>query len=392
MIEQFAHINHINDLQEHIKDCAYIGSFTHKNNATVICYVYNDENSFANIWERECRGITFREDGTVAIRTLHKFHNLNERESYRYENLDFSRVVSIDNKLDGSMIATGTLDYKTVVAKSKKSFDSDVAIKAQEFIDGNSEYTRFCMDMALKNLTPTFEYTSSVNRIVVRYEKEELTLLQIRDNVTGEYLDIHELSNGYDITCVNNAFDKNTSIKDVIRSLENASDIEGVIVNFDSGDKVKIKTPWYLNLHHSVTFVRYRDIARLVCEQTIDDFRALVVTGNYDVIDMDIINEIEHEIIDWIETTKENAKRFASEMISLYTFDNGEIDYKSISKKVSQEHDPMMFKFILGEVRGNNIKYMEFYKQHILKSRWGLDQIASSLISDRSLITDSDDN
>jgi hypothetical protein len=36
----------------------------------------------------------------------------------------------------------------------------------------------------------TFEYVSPMNRIVLRHLQEELILLRMRDNKTGEYLDL----------------------------------------------------------------------------------------------------------------------------------------------------------------------------------------------------------
>jgi hypothetical protein len=38
----------------------------------------------------------------------------------------------------------------------------------------------------------TFEYVSPMNRIVLRYLQEELILLRMRDNKTGEYLDLND--------------------------------------------------------------------------------------------------------------------------------------------------------------------------------------------------------
>jgi hypothetical protein len=37
-----------------------------------------------------------------------------------------------------------------------------------------------------------FEYVSPMNRIVLRYLQEELILLRMRDNKTGEYLDLND--------------------------------------------------------------------------------------------------------------------------------------------------------------------------------------------------------
>ena len=379
----FPVIHNIDEFAEHIKDCSYIGSFVHSNDATVFCYVFNSKDSFRTNWERECRGITFRKDGSVAIRPLHKFFNLNEKEEYFIKNIDLNEIESFNNKMDGSMISTGTLDFKTVVAKSKKSFTSEVAVKAQKYIDSHEEYYRFCLDMALKNITPTFEYTSNSNRIVLSYEEESLTLLHLRDNITGKYLDINSNSDGFNIKIVSNLYSIDTKLVDVVKDLDKKEGIEGVVVNLKSGDKFKIKSPWYLNLHHSVTFVRYRDVARLVCEQSIDDFKSLIITGCYDVIDMNIIDSIENEIITWLSDTQYKTNLIVEEINSLFTNEDDTLDYPNIYKYVSTKYQEPTISFVINTIRGRNIDYLYYYKSNILKKRWNLDQIASSLISDR---------
>ncbi len=407
MAYQFPVINHIDDLLFHIKDCDYLVASKKENGTTGVCYTYSDKDSFANEWERECRGITFDYEGHVISRTLHKFFNLNERVAYQVGNLDFTKVVAVLEKLDGSMISSCLVDNKIAV-KSKNSFTSDVALKAHDFIyhADNTEYLRFAHDLAKKGMTPTFEYTSPHNRIVVGYDEEALTLLQVRDNVTGKYFNIHDVAVGYDIKLVANAYDKNISIDDLIEKIQNMTNAEGVIVMFEDGDMVKIKCPWYIGLHHSVTFLRDRDIAKLVLKESLDDFRGLVDLGDYDGIDMDKVDAIEHEILTVVRGIKKTVEDNVAAIRDLYEEDNGLVNYKLAAKHLTDNlkgKDKILFTFIMNGIRFEDNKrlgvvakvrakkatnevmsvkqkaitdpYMKYYNEYILKDRWGLDQI-----------------
>lgn len=377
MSYRFPKIETLDDLLFHIKDCNYLVASKKENGTTTVCYIYSDKDSFANEWERECRGITFDRDGKIISRTMHKFFNLNEKPDYQVENIDFTKVKAIFPKLDGSMISTYVLD-DVVVAKSKNSFLSDVAVKAQTFIDKNVEYLRFCKDMFESGKTPSFEYTAPTNRIVVDYKEEGLTLIQVRDNVSGEYYDIHDISKDYDIAVLDYAYDKTKDISELVHEMESMTGIEGFIVLFEDGDMVKIKTPWYIGLHHSVTFVRYRDIAKLVCTQKLDDFRALVVTGKYDGIDLNEVDKVEKVIFDKIERMESVVNAKFLEMKDLYETD-GVIDFKSVSIALKQDSDvskeSFLFNFVFNKLRGKENDYMEYYQRNLLKKEWNLDQI-----------------
>lgn len=374
---KFPVIRHIDDLLEHVAHLTYLAENEKPNGTRVISYIHTDADSFANEWERECRGITFSKEGHILSRTLHKFFNLGEREAYQINNLDFKKVKAIFPKLDGSMISTYKLEG-VVVPKSKNSEESDVALAARAYIQARSEYIRFCSDMADRGLTPTFEYTSPENRIVLKYDQEDLTLLQIRENVSGKYLDIHELSKGYDITVLDKAYEEATSFEDLCEMLLGMKDIEGVIVMFEDGDMVKIKTEWYVKLHHSVTFKRYRDIARLVLNESLDDFRGLLAIQQYDAIDFDVLDDIERTIHKEISEMRSEIEEKAVEVKEMFTVD-GEMDYKSASaylKKIKAE--PHVFAFVLQTIRGKRIDYLDHYRKRILRDRWSLETIPVS--------------
>ena len=75
---KFPVIRHIDDLLEHVAHLTYLAENEKPNGTRVVSYIHTDADSFANEWERECRGITFSKEGHILSRTLHKFFNLGE--------------------------------------------------------------------------------------------------------------------------------------------------------------------------------------------------------------------------------------------------------------------------------------------------------------------------
>src|SRR5574339_540053 len=115
-------------------------------NCHAFCYMISSENTFDSNWLRECRGIVFYDNphrsSFVISRPLHKFFNVGEREETRVENLDWSKVTRVMDKMDGSTIHTVSLEFD-VKLKSKKTFTSDVAKAAQAYADSKQNITHF---------------------------------------------------------------------------------------------------------------------------------------------------------------------------------------------------------------------------------------------------------
>ena len=153
-----------------------------------------DEYDLDGAIRRECRGIKFYPDGRIMARPFHKFFNSGEREETQPQNVDFSIAHHILTKMDGSMIHPIVMKDGSIRFATKMGI-TDVSLQAEVFINQHSKYEQFakhCMiDM---KWTPIFEWTSPDNRIVLHYENPSLTLLAIRETVSGEYINLHVLS------------------------------------------------------------------------------------------------------------------------------------------------------------------------------------------------------
>jgi RNA ligase len=176
-------IKHIDDVRPHIegrKDFI-IGE---KDGYTVIDYVMCMPDSFENPIRLECRGLKFGEDGRLIARPLHKFFNINERETTQESVIDFSRPHIITEKLDGSMIHPCIV--KDEVVFMTRMGRTDVAKAAEKIF--LSPLLKQKLSFIAEIYTPIFEYTGPQNRIILRYEEPQMTLLAVREIESGVYL------------------------------------------------------------------------------------------------------------------------------------------------------------------------------------------------------------
>jgi RNA ligase len=361
----FPKIENLNDILPYVKDQDYIGVNKQSNGATVICYNISNGESFNNSFEKEARGITFDVDGKIISRPLHKFFNLAEREEVQPHNLDWNKMVAAFDKMDGSMITTGLINGE-FFAKSKKSFQSDVAVSATAFVQKNQKYYDFTRYCALANMTPIFEFTSPNHRIVLRYSQDNMTLLHVRDNFTGVYLmpeELAQLASKYDIPVNSPVHGRELDLPELLKSLNTVEGIEGYVIQFENGEMVKVKTKWYVNLHHAVTFVRERDIARMVVEEQIDDYIAFVALNAPDA-DLTHIRYIN----DTIKAEVEGIEREVTALAKHYAG----VDFKTVALDLK---DHPHFKFVMNLVRGKTNNYLDYYERNRLREVWSLEQI-----------------
>lgn len=210
------------------------------------------EDYYRAIVRRECRGIAFYEDGSVASRPFHKFFNVGERDETLAENLPFDQEHYIMDKMDGSMLrplATGA-----GIRWGTKMGVTTTSMWAEEFLAGKANYQEFALDCIASGYTPIFEYVSKRNRIVVDYAEESVVLLAMRNNTTGVYVSYSDLemrSIFYDIPLVK--MYSSGTMHDVHEFLSDTRESntldEGVVVAWRDGMRVKIKTDEYSRLH-----------------------------------------------------------------------------------------------------------------------------------------------
>lgn len=356
---------------------------------TSVCYMISAEGTFDNEWLRECRGIVFdKQIGTVVGRPLHKFFNLNEREESRADRIRWFDVVRVMDKRDGSMIHTVALDSGEMKLKSKKSFESDVAIAAQRLYDSKQNYVDFGRFLNGENLTAIFEYTAPDARIVLFYPEPELKLLHVRNNGTGRYMTPDELKwchQSFGIPLVDEVdefFELVPSppgmetqggppciwefnVNKMLEVAKTREGVEGWIVQFSDGNMVKVKTEWYLKRHRAMTFLRERDIAQLVLDEGLDDLKSLLVGEGVDIshilkIEADVVGQLGH-VRHWVE-----------EVIAK----DGKMPRKDFALQYQATHrEHGWFGLLMTRFLGKEPDYKDWYAKHALKEKWSLRQL-----------------
>lgn len=295
-------ITNIDEFRSHVLHREEIRENEVGNNLTCFMYMVAADDTFENDYLRECRGIIFNEAGKVVSRPPHKFFNVNERESTQVKNLDWSKVVRVMDKRDGSMLHP-VLINGNIKLKSKKSFTSDVAVLANEWMNSQPGFgvKRMALWLAHQNCTPTFEWTSLKSRIVIAYTEDVLTLLHIRNNKSGVYWtreQIEQAAKVFGVAVVDHpVFDvapENLG-EHLLELAQTVEGIEGWVVQFENGEMVKLKTSWYMRLHRAMTFVRVRDVARMVLEGDIDDVKSALVSEGVDITNL---LKVEHEVME----------------------------------------------------------------------------------------------
>jgi len=291
---------------------------------------FNDVTTEKNAILRECRGIKFDHDGKLIARTLHKFFNMNERPETIKEIVDFTAPYVLFDKLDGSMIHP--IVCQEQVTYCTKMGITDVAGPAQLFADQKGRkaifYNDFCWDLMLSGYTPTFEWCSRQQRIVVDYPEDKLILTAIRKMESGAYLglsEMHALADPYRVPVVGTR-DSTTDLDDFITMARARVDEEGYIIRFNNGHMLKIKNLWYLQLHKIKALLEFeKDVWALVLDEKQDDAKSVMENDESDRIDaftkdlFDAIHvtadRLNQAVVSSKESFGDDKKRFAMETV-----------------------------------------------------------------------------
>ena len=224
---------------------------------------------------RECRGLLFYPDGRIMSRRLHKFFNVNERDETAAHRIDLGQPHVILEKLDGSMITPVFTDAG--VRWGTKMGITEVSMQAEVHVSRCGQYRDFSEKCLAEGVTPIFEWCSRKQRIVVDYTEDQLVLIAMRHNVTGEYLsyDVLKYNGSYWHIPVVQAYAGTTgNMEALIAETRAMEDAEGWIIRFDDGQMLKVKGDWYVRIHKvkdNLTFEK--NVVDLIINEKIDDVK-----------------------------------------------------------------------------------------------------------------------
>lgn len=279
---------------------------------TVIDYVFAASDTFDDPICRECRGITFDRHGEIIRRPFNKFFNIGEKEETQPHRIDFLRAHDVTLKMDGSMIAPAIVDDELVLMT--RMGRTDVARKAETIL---SEQAADAMIAALEDgITPVFEFTAPDNRIVIRYERPELTLLAARSTCTGKYLDAAAIDNmacDMGLPLVQHFPSTWSSAAEFMAYARAVTGMEGFVVRFADGLWLKAKGEDYVLKHKAKDSVLHeKNVLAMILGGQIDDVLPLLEDE-----DRNAILAYQTDVLLGIDATAEEVQRIVDGGASL---------------------------------------------------------------------------
>jgi T4 RnlA family RNA ligase len=316
----------------------------------------------------ECRGIMFEIpneiDGVpgammgefrLASLPMEKFFNLYENPLTM--NLDLTEVVEILEKVDGSLISTfmhnGELRLKT-----KGSVGSPQAIAAMQWL-ARREHSQFKSELiALTNihgLTINLEWLAPDNQIVIPYDKAELRVLNARERSTGRYLDLSAVKEKCPALLDRLVAGVNVDNPvEFVNRIPNMVQIEGFVLRLLSGQRVKVKTAWYLSLHRGRDSVTNpKALFDLILDEGIDDIRSMFHEQ------VTIIQRI-----DWMQEFIDRQYNHFVGNVERFYEENKDGDRKSFAIKGQAQLERMEFQMAMSMYGGGkrNVTFKSIFK------------------------------
>jgi hypothetical protein len=223
---------------------------------------YSEKVQYDNLWDDitlQTRGLVTDDKGNIIARPFKKFFNDSEKKHTPTPDFD------VYDKLDGSLGILFHYEGEWVMA-TRGSFTSDQAVKGFEMLK-NYDYEKLH-----KGYTYLFEILFDANRIVVKYDYEDLILLGMIETKTGYEVDLYGEGNdvrlknlitnlGFKVVRKYDGINDYSILKGMIKD-----DEEGFVVRFSNGDRMKIKGEEYMKLHKLITSVSTTVIWEMMSE------------------------------------------------------------------------------------------------------------------------------
>lgn len=227
-----------------------IDATRHKTYPNLVLLKYNQiESPFSEPLVCEARGIILDEadNWRVICQRFRKFFNYGEGHA---ASIDWN-TARVQEKVDGSLVTMYWYDNKWHVATSG-SPDASGQVGEWDFTFADLFWKTF-NELGLKpvcfnpDLCPSFELTSMFNRVVVPHKTSGLTFIGLHDRLTGCELPLSTLP-GYPAV---KSYGLN-SFDEIVASFANIDPVsqEGYVVVDGRYNRVKIKHPGYVALHH----------------------------------------------------------------------------------------------------------------------------------------------
>jgi hypothetical protein len=245
---------------------------------------------------KECRGIILNsaDNWAVVAYPFNRFCNYGETWG---DTIDWTSV-RVQEKVDGSMCILwnykGTWNVSTKGSPDAGGTVGDFSFTFSElFWKTLKQYVSDLSDSFEPTFTYMFELTSRYNRVVVQHNDPALTLIGVRDNVTYNELPVSQFDRGVLGTGIPVVQEfPLTTVKEIETAALALDPMhnEGFVVVDKNFNRVKMKSPSYVMIHHLKDGFGQRRIIRLI--QLGEKSEILAYFPEY----LDLFNEIESKI------------------------------------------------------------------------------------------------
>lgn len=317
---------------------------------------YTQSCQFEKVWNEttlQCRGLIVDEDYNIIARSFPKFFNWEE-----HDEVNLVEPVTVTIKMDGSLVICYHHNGKWNFA-TRGSFESDQAKAAEKLWNEKYKHLEAHMEPGLSYL---FEFTGNrTTKVVVNYDKEQLTLLTIYNgdseiDIFSDVFSIFPIVKRYSVD------DK--GYYSHLKSL-NTENSEGFVLRDATGFRVKIKFEDYIRLHRLLTGVTEKRVWELLKENTPLDDYLRNVPEEFEKWFLETKESLEEQFayiesesrnwLEYIETYTGTRKEFALEVQKLcnypsvvFNMADGK-DYTQIIWKILKPESENQFKINLGE-------------------------------------------
>lgn len=305
----------------------------------------------------ESRGITFlvddEEHPVIISRPFEKFFNWKENELTM--NVDFSDPIEVADKADGSMISTLMIDDK-LLTKSKTSLFSDMAMDANSWLTFHPELKAEMIELEKAGYTSIFEWCAPHNRIVCYYDEPQLIALAVRHRESGHYLTKQELESDFPV--LTSLWTKQYNPAEVNpETIKDMEGIEGFVYWLNNGQRIKIKTEWYLLRHRAKDAVNNpKALYEAVLDEGVDDIRSL---WSDDASTIKIIDDMEELVVSYYNHLVNTTQKFYDQ--------NKQLSRKDYAIKAKAELQPVEFSCAMMLYSGKPVDYKNMMKRNYSK-------------------------
>ena len=271
-------------------------------------------------YTKECRSLvveysTLEERFRVVSRSFDRFFNLHETD----KTCDIPSCVAYE-KIDGSLVSVfyykGEWLYRTKSMIMPELEINDTGLLWKELIESTIPLNSLTL---LPANTYIFEVVSPENRVVTKYEERGAYLLGIRENRSGDYIEVSESTRDILKGCgvqLPKRF-KFSSEKDIEEFVNGLPDLqEGVVIYEDNVPILKVKSGAYLVAHRlrGETVINSKRIMDLIFMNEQDEFLAIFpeYTEKFEKYEINLINLLDDCLGLWEDYGDiENQKDFA---------------------------------------------------------------------------------